>query len=808
MVIILSYSNLYSHPTKHLEEHLLNVAQNSENIFKSLCIKNKNLYMQISFLIGLSHDFAKSTTFFQEHLFGGKKTKKSHHAYLSAIFGFFVVNDYLNQNDIDSYLDLAILTYLIILKHHGNLQNIDGTNGELNKLKLKEDLARTQINDIEFNINSNIDYDLVNFYKKYDININDFFLNFNEIFDEIEEGLEELTFNEDNGLDNYIYLILFYSVLLDSDKIDASETNLYYRNDISSNLVDKFKEEEFKDKSSEINKIREEAYLEVINKVDSIDLNQKIYSIDLPTGAGKTLTAFSFALKLKERITSELGFNPRIIYSLPFLSVIDQNEKVISNILSKYCFNGSNILLKHHHLADMTFKVDEEKELDLNNSKILIEGWHSEIIITTFIQFFYSLISNKNRSLRKFHNMANSIIILDEIQAVPQEYWLVINNILKKLAYEFNTFIILMTATQPLIFNENKHEIIPLIENKMKYYGSFDRVDYNFNVENINFQDFESQIISEIVKNDSKDMMFVLNTIDSSKNLYHSIRSYFDENYVDIYVDKNNGICYIGDKIQLIYLSTNIIPKHRLERISEINKPNKRTIVVSTQLIEAGVDISVDIIYRDLAPLDSIIQTAGRCNRNNSSQKGEINIVSLVNEKNRRFSSFIYNSVLINSTLDLLKNKFTCSEKDFNLSATVKYNEFISKRKSKEKSKHLLNDLNQLNFSEISNEFKLMGDDFDKIDVFVIFDEMAQELWDLFNEFKEISNPFERKNKFLTIKSDFYSYVVSVNNKNKNVGSAQIENENLAYLLFEDLDRKYDLETGFLYQKDENPFIL
>lgn len=800
-------SKVYSHKSKKLEEHLLNVAKNSAEIFNSLCIKNKNLYTNISFLIGLSHDFAKSTTYFQKHLFNKDfKTKKSQHGYLSAIFGYYVVKNYILENNIKCLLNFPALSYLIILKHHGNLQNIEGTSGEINKIKTKKELGKEQILDIKNNIANKNNKDLKSFYNNFNIDLDSFFESFDYLIDDIEIELENLVFDED--INNYVYLILFYSILLDSDKIDASETTIYQRKDIPSDIVDEYKKEKFKDQDNGINKIREEAYKEVVNKVNSINLDNKIYSIDLPTGTGKTLTAFSFALKLKERINNELGFNPRIIYSLPFLSIIDQNEEVISDILSKHNLIGSNILLKHHYLSDMNFKIEEDKELDLNNSKILIEGWHSEIIITTFIQFFYSLISNKNRSLRKFHNMVNSIIILDEIQAVPYEYWLLINKILKKLAHEFNTYIILMTATQPLIFNENLREIIPLVDNKNKYYKSFDRVNYNFNMDDINFDNFKNKIIKEIENNSSKDIMVVLNTINQSKELYECIKYYFNENFNNLKVDLENGICFVNDEIQLVYLSTNIIPKHRLERISKIKNSNKRNIIISTQLVEAGVDISVDIVYRDLAPLDSIIQTAGRCNRNNDFDKGIVNVVSLVNEKNRKFSTFVYKSILINTTKELLENKEFCSEKDFNLKASNKYNEYLDERTSKKSSKDLLKIIENLKFSQISQEFKLIDDDFEKIDVFISIDNDAERVWNKFKEIKSNKNLFKQKNEFLKIKSDFYKYVISINNKNDNLGSAQIEDETLAFLTFDDLKRKYDIETGFLYQKDENTFII
>lgn len=318
-----SYSNLYSHPTKKLEDHLSNVANFSKIIFEGLCIKNKTLYINLSFLIGISHDFAKSTTFFQEKLFNELKTEKANHGFLSAIFGYYVVKNHLENNDYGNLeLDFPSLVYLIILKHHGNLPNLDK---ELDKIYKYNKIAQVQMEDIKNNLESN---SLKEFYNQYDISLEDFLDNYDDILKDLENDLDELLFEEDLLI--YVNIIILYSVLLDADKMDASETKLPNRVELPKNIVDKYKLVNFGDNHQGINKIREEAYLEVVNNINSSDLNHKIYSIDLPTGTGKTLTAFSAALNLRNKVKNELNFTPKIIYCLPFLSVIDQNEKVFS----------------------------------------------------------------------------------------------------------------------------------------------------------------------------------------------------------------------------------------------------------------------------------------------------------------------------------------------------------------------------------------------------------------------------------------------------------------------------------------------
>lgn len=800
-MIMLSYSKLKSHPDKDLEVHLNNVASISQNIFNDLCIKDKNLYADLSFLIGISHDFAKSTSFFQNKLLNGDKTNKARHGFLSAVFGYYVIKNYLSKNNIDNSIDFSSIVFLVILKHHGNLPNIDGKSGEITKINDNNKIAKEQITDIENNLKDSKN-SLDPFYNNYNISIETFIEEYDDLIEEIGDKLLDLSYDE--KLDNYFYIVLFYSVLLDADKMDASNTKTFNRELIPSDIVDNFKKENFDPNPQGINKMREEAYQEVNNNMDKHSLDDRIFSIDLPTGTGKTLTAFSLILKLKERINEELGFNPRIIYSLPFLSIIDQNEKVFSNILEKNGLKKSNVILKHNHLSDMNYNVDGEEDLPIGKSKILIEAWNSEIVVTTFIQFFYSLISNKNRSLRKFHNMANSIILLDEIQSIPYYYWDIVRCMLKKLTKEFNSWVILMTATQPLIFHDD--EIIPLVENKSYYYDSFNRIDYNFNLDNIPLEKFKENIIEEIENNNSKDMMFVLNTINSSIELYSHIKEHFESLYEDIVLDETNGIVIINNEIQLIYLSTNILPKQRLARINAIKDPNKRNIIVTTQLVEAGVDISVDIVYRDLAPLDSIIQTAGRCNRNDEKGRGIVNVVSLVNEKGRKFSSFVYDSILLNSTKDVIKEKTFVSENEFNMYSSNSYYKNLKKYGSSKKSDDLFKVLTELYFDDIPKKFVLIENDLEKTDVFIELDDKATEIWERFLKNRSIKDPLERNNDFLSFKSEFFEYVVSANTSK--LGTVLPGTEWIAFVSKEDLDRKFDKETGFLNIDHENIFII
>ncbi|MDO5824552.1 CRISPR-associated helicase Cas3' [Methanobrevibacter sp.] len=785
------YTELKSHPNKFLEDHLKNVADFSRSSFYSLTFDNNVLFGDISYIIGLSHDFAKSTSFFQDYILTGKSNENKSHGFLSAIFTYFAVSKYLKENNVRFDKNLSIISYIVVLHHHGNIRNIP-TLDDYHDIKFNSKVINNQINDLV-----DLSYDLNLFYNEFNININEFFDNIDKISERISDDLFD--FEYDATFDNYFLILQFYSVLLDADKMDASGSNFIKRESIPSNIVDDYKINHSFNLEG-INKIREEAYLEVNKNIMNLDLSNKIYSINLPTGIGKTLTGLSSVLKLRNRIQDEMGINARIIYSLPFLSIIDQNENVIKSIFNENNLNGNNYFLKHNYLADMSYIKDEDMEYEISDSKILIEGWNSEFIITTFIQLFYSLIGNKNSFLRKFHNIANSIIILDEIQSIPYKFWGIINLILKKLAHEYNCWIILMTATQPFIFNET--EILSLVENIDYYFNKFDRIEYNFMLENISLFDFADELINLIDKEKNKDMMVVLNTIDSSVELYKIIKEHLNENNEGCYLD-NDGIFHAGNDINLIYLSTNIIPITRLNKIKAIKNSEKQNIIISTQLIEAGVDIDVDIVYRDFAPLDSIIQTAGRCNRSGKKDKGLVNVISLINEKGKQYSGFVYQKLLLNTTQEVLKGLNQCSEKEFNLKTSNKYFELISQRSFDDD--RLKNILNNLKFNDIPSNFKLIETNQNKMDVFVCVNEEAVNIFNQYKFILENYSGFKRKERFLKIKSNFYQYVISVDEKK--FGSTNLYNDEIGVIYPSDLNRKYESDLGFISLENEEPMI-
>ena len=822
-------NNLKSHPDKLLKEHLFNVGKYCRETLstKKLNIENYldlDTFQDVAYLIGVTHDFGKATSYFQNYISEKDESKRAklknkpetYHGFISSIFTYYAIREYLwtkNLLDKNYYEYLPIIGFLVVKRHHGNLQNADDEVIDFDENK--QEILETQIKSIDFDelkkiysefsiFNVDLENIRIKFERTYECK--DFRRNIGkpgveiiikkylELVKEFEEAKKLIeNISKEQTLFYYFTTLVLYSILLDADKTDAANLEKIKRININENIVDEYKELKFsgkENKNKKINDMRNAIYVEVQSNVERINLDKdKILSLNVPTGTGKTLTALSFALKLRKRIESERGYKPRIIYSLPFLSIIDQNFAVFEDVFERVNKQKptSDILLKHHHLSDVVYtrKEDEFENVDKEIGKdlLLIEGWNSEIVVTTFIQFFHSQISNRNRAIRKVHNITNSIVILDEVQAIHHKYWLLLNKTMNFFAEQFNTYFVLITATQPLLFDEMKEEISPLVENKRKYFNSLNRVKLITNLESVCLDDFKEILKKDIMQNANKDVLVVLNTIKSSKDIYDFVKGLNIRN------------------VALYYLSTNINPKERLIRIKKIKeKSATRSIIVSTQLIEAGVDIDADIVYRDFAPLDSINQVSGRCNRNFGDKQGIVKLFILREDKDGRayYPHTIYGSFIISKTKEVFKEigKEEIEEMEF-LKLNENYFEKVNIGKSEDESNSILEKVEKLKFSELS-DFKLIEKDYPEVDVFIEVDDNAKSVWQKYQEIKSIDDLRERKKRFFGIKKEFYECVISVPEKYKNQVGFD-EKTGIGYISKIEIDQGngYDPETGF-----------
>lgn len=765
-------SELYSHPDKLLENHLVGVAHFADVFLRE---KPLHIYEKIKNIVQFSalfHDLGKSTNFFQKYITSAEsdkfKNEFSQHSFLSSIMGLFESSKHLSSFD-------ASLVFLAIKHHHGNLNytvfdfNIDDNDVELLLTQI-ESIDREKFRILVQNIDHSgfeLEFNLDEFNNWVQLDLKKYLRELKRIHKKLEPSPL-----------NYLMLNIIYSVLLDADKSDVvvGDKQVYTsRTHLPLDLVDKFKiKTNFQ--ASSINSIREKAYNEIVRH--NIDTRHKIYSINLPTGLGKTLASLSFALKLR----NQLDKNHRIIYCLPFLSIIDQNFNVFENVLRTYGIDPtSDVILKHHHLSDiryehskveLSFKSEIDQASYSDWARILIEGWNSEIIVTTFVQFFHTLVSYNNRSLRKFHRLANSIIILDEVQSIPIKYWQLTRKLLLDLTEQFNSYVIFVTATQPMIFEPN--EIMSVCSHN-QYFESLNRITIFSKVQ-------QPITLDELVRQfnfNGRTHLFIFNTIGSAKAFYNKI------------IDAN-----IVSKSEVTFLSAHIIPKVRRERIEQIKKNNYK-IVISTQLVEAGVDIDFDVVVRDIAPLDSIIQSAGRCNRN-AETKGEVYVFNIV-ENGKRLANYIYDRVLLDLTESILKTKSKIEEPEL-LDLSQQYFLETTKRKSNETAVKFLEAISNLIYDHPDEDtikikdFNLIEYEYPTIDVYVEIDEIAREIWEKFVSLKKIKNRFKRKNEFDKFKADFYDFVISIPRFALNQPVIEFD---LGYVSNDLINVFYDNDTGY-----------
>jgi len=775
-----SSSNLYSHPDKLLEDHLINVADIAcQNVITGSVTNigqyDKSTLIRLIKVCGLCHDIGKATGFFQRYLFASEQEKKklkgmseTRHGLLSAVVGFYTAKaEFSAEENLKNHEKdfLSFIAFWAIKKHHGNLEDIIDEARVTDRDRV---ILLDQIQSIDENSLSVLNEKLKKAGLKQDITKSSML----EWVKLIQDNLKPLRrrfrrLERDKNVQPYMLMNYTFSLLIDADKSEVVLNKLPERPSlkIDYTVVDEYKAT-LDIRKSYINDLREKGYKEVLDH--ELDLDERIYSINLPTGLGKTFTSLAFSLKLRNKIKTKKDNTLRIIYSLPFLSIIEQNADQFEKVLKAGGFNvDTNLLLKHHHLSEVYYKKDEN-EFEPDEAKILIEGWNSEIIVTTFVQLFHTLLSNRNKTLRKFHRLSGSIIILDEVQSIPFKYWLLVKEVLKQLVKELDSYVVFVTATEPLIFE--RHEVKSLVDRE-KYFSSLDRVV-------IKPQHQKPVTVKKLAENvefqPDKNYLFILNTIKSAKLLYELLKTRVRD---------------------IEYLSTHVVPKERLNRIHKM-KNGKVKVAVTTQLVEAGVDIDFDVVYRDLAPLDSVNQAAGRCNRNGKKQ-GEVIVVSLKDD-NKRYSSYIYDDVLLDITGRILEKSACIREKDF-LNIIDNYYKTMQEKMTGDRSRELLSALYKMKYDSADeticiNDFRLIQETYPKIDVFIEIDDDARKVWEEYVTIKEIKNLFERRLEFSRIKADFYKHTVAV--------PATVENlppevAGFRYVNINSLKDFYDAETGF-----------
>jgi CRISPR-associated endonuclease/helicase Cas3 len=744
-----------SHDDRTLKEHLSGLKEVVEKILpeKTQTFFNSDELTDQVFSLIAYHDVAKASIYFQIYLANALIHKKTGHKYHSveeletfiknnrphfvqwqnnpelkrhALLGAWLSLSRYGENikySLDAFLFSKVLKY-----HHGYLKNFNlATTNPINQ---KENLGK---------IASEIDFE------KYEALMKELGLAYS--FGNIQEQLENfkgrsfdklvMNLNSNQDPSHYFKTLFLYSILLSADKGDMmlADKNLE-RKLIPSGVIDDFKEKNIQSTHT-INELREKAYQVALTKINESG-TENFFSITLPTGMGKTFTAYKIALELKEKFCP----NFRIIYCLPFTSIIDQNAIIFKNILESFGIDPEVIGI-HHHLA-VPKLTDESDDSSYSNWEYITEGWQNEITITTFVQLWESLFACHNRQLRKFHNLANSVIILDEIQAINPELYPAFEFVMEYMARYFNTKFIFVTATQPMLLKEKVQELC-MEESEDFFFRKVNRTNIDKSLLKNNLLDeYEiAGIILEKYNEQPQSTLVICNTIRFSQNVYELVSQQ---------VDSSNTY----------YLSAAIIPFTREKILDEIRRKleaNESIILISTQVIEAGVDVDFDVVYRDFAPLSSINQAAGRCNRN--ATKGVSNVYLFKSGKHK-----IYDPTQLNITQHVLDSFDDIIKEDqfYTLNSSF-FKEIKHKiQDSSQISRNLVKDILTLKFEDIGTnpDYRLFREEYQSYNFFIPINENAEKVWEYYLSLMDIDEHFKRKQKVKLFIPEVMKFVIKV----------------------------------------------
>lgn len=399
------------------------------------------------------------------------------------------------------------------------------------------------------------------------------------------------------------FLRLLFSALVDADFLDTEHHFNQHISDLRGVDADfQFLWERFKRdqrdltenaKPTTVNMARQRIYESCIEA--STD-RRGIFRLTVPTGGGKTRSGLGFALR-----HAQVHDLDRIIVCLPFTSIIEQNARVYREIL------GEEFVLEHHSRIPWQ-DPEDYPEPSKAALRLASENWDAPVIVTTTVQFFESLFGNSTSQCRKLHNIARSCIILDEVQSLPSDLLPPIVDGLKQLVEHYGCSVVLSTATQPSLDDSpvlsgfaDVQEIIPGPE---KLFTDLERVHYE---NRIGEPWTDDQLVTQL--REESQVLCVVNTRKDAQRIW-----------------------YLWDNPDVYHLSSSMCSAHRsetLETIKEKLARNEPCKVISTQVIEAGVDIDFPVVFRAIAPLHSIVQSAGRCNREGKRNSGRVVVFGL-----------------------------------------------------------------------------------------------------------------------------------------------------------------------------------
>jgi len=623
------FDEFWSHPNKLLENHIKNMISPDDD--------------ELGKQVKLFHDIAKLKNNFQIYIRDTSNDKlDKNHSLLSAYF--FLLNSKFDEIS-------TIFGFLAIVSHHGDVVNLMTLAREANKFfKNQKELEQW--------------YEVANAAKNIKI-YSGLSTQKDEFLDRAEKLRQYLVLSQYRHKFTYKDFINFknlYSNLVYSDKFEAIfSMPKQQTKDIPIDVLEAGIQNLLPNK-------KRDAFRNFV--LNNFNKERKLFTLTAPTGYGKTLTALNFALKFNKS---------RIIYVLPFTSIIDQTYDIITKI-----YKNSDILVsKVHHKTT----IDEEnltKEDRYSKIKFLMESFSGEINVTTLYQLIFALFGNKNKDNVKFNQLKNSVVIIDEAQAIPYNFRKDFILLCEIISQRLGTIFIFMSATMPVIKSENFKEI-----SNLDYFSKQDR--YVIKWLDIGGEDELLEKICEAAND--KNTLVVVNTIKKAQELFAKLK------------DKFNCFCLNGYMHDDHKRATIEAVKCAIDK-SKIDPLVSKILLISTQSIEAGVDLDFDVGFREVSPISSIIQTAGRVNRHFGEIRGELYVFPEIS----KFTNLIYGDLykVSGAILGDLKQKEVQESEILEIS-----NLYFQKISNQLENLHIKSEIEKLEFENINQKIEdIMNDNY------------------------------------------------------------------------------------------------
>ncbi len=722
--------------------------------------------------IGLYHDLGKYTPYFQTYLLKSGKVDrilKQH-----AKFGAFTLCQKIMQNG--GTAAEAMLAFYVILHHHADLSDFDDIKTLAQAEGKDADVFHKQLNSLAADVSQIAD-------EMGETGLADW-LRFPGERD-YKNAFRQFYRPSELSIQYYYQINYLFSLLIEADKLDASETRVYTRKHLNALLVGQFL-------ASSKNELRNRVRRNVIGRLDEIDLKKRrLFTLTAPTGVGKTLTALDFALQLRERVPALR--RGQIIYALPFINIIEQSLGVYQDVFAE----TDTKVLAHYQYADVfgSGKINHDfdgGEQEYHQKAMSLDTWQGDVVITSFVQLLHTLIGSRNKLLKKFNHFADSIIILDEVQTLRLDLLPVVGAALFYLTRFLNTRVLLMTATKPEIMHLayekllKKEGVYPedchaeeLLTDFQDIFAGYKRTKIVPLLEvDLGKEEVEKLFLEKVFDKkwqSAKSCLIVVNKVNRSINLFQAMKDFLEEHNLP-----NPLYC----------LSTNIVPAHRQKRILQLKadlEAGQKPILIATQVVEAGVDLDFDVGFRDLGPIDSIVQVAGRINRQSNPLNPEVphKPLFIVDFKD---CQKIYGRMTDDQARTALRNKPEILEGDYLKMVTDYFGEIMIQ--GYDESICVFDAMKKLEYGKLNECFQVIKDTPNTTSVFVLCDDRAFEVKSAFDSWQ--NREMSKEDFEAGFKKDFHQRVIAVPKWYTEHLDDLSKDIKLA------LPEHYDHETGFI----------